>query len=151
MRECALSARPPCRLHPISTMSWGMEPVSARSTRENRYSNYLHVGYFSSFTRPSTYLSGDTEKEGKLPAAESPLASKCEPLQVLDKAFAVLLWWRMRHPHYPTAIVRRSLGGFRAILPGFKHAQSFPREFPRVLPRDSVLTRNCQKSAGTNS
>jgi hypothetical protein len=49
-----------------------------------------------------------TEKDGKLPAAESPLASKCEPLQVFDNAFAVLLWWRMRHPHYPTATVCRS-------------------------------------------
>src|SRR4051812_44342993 len=54
MRICALPTRPPCRLDPISTMSWGWAGVGVVN-KANDNSNAADIGYFPRIAMVTDY------------------------------------------------------------------------------------------------
>ena len=76
MRESALPARPPRGLDPISTMSWGLGPVSAWSTRQSGHSNKSHIVYFA----------GNARLECPIPAGTSQTALRSSAANAGDTA-----------------------------------------------------------------
>ena len=82
MRESALPARPPRRLDPISTMSWGLGPVSAWSTRQSDNSNTGHIVYFA----------GNARLKSAIPARTSQTALRSSAANAGDTAHN----WRHR-------------------------------------------------------